>query len=255
MPARGIRATEGRPDLASESTPPTSEDLLIREAKRRHRKRLFVVSFAVAAVTAGVVLAAVGISGNTPRPNPPVGSKGRDTAGGMQRCAPGQLSISLGDNFAGAGTRAFMIVFHNTSESSCQMEGYPRVVVLNAASSPAGVVIHAPLLPGNPIPHTIRMSPGDAAHALVSTGGVELHGDRCVTWRSIRVAPPGATTTTRIALKWKPDQGPNQDGLTSCGRAYLDPLAAGVPSDYSPTPSLIPLAPGDLPSRTTVPSN
>src|ERR1039458_4775342 len=60
----------------------------------------------------------------------------------LTSCIPSQLSVSLGQNLAGAGNRVFVILFENVSSSTCLLRGYPTVVGVDASGHRVGTTRH-----------------------------------------------------------------------------------------------------------------
>jgi len=147
----------------------------------------------------------------------------------LPNCAPGQLSISLGQNIAGAGHRAFVLFFVNISSSVCRLEGYPIVVGLNSRGRRVGITRHTPANGVLTAPvHSVRLRPDQTGSSLLQTIGVQLNGRTCVTYESLLVRAPNTRRFFRVPLKWTPGQGPATNGLGVCGTVFVDPVVAGV---------------------------
>lgn len=139
-------------------------------------------------------------------------------------CAPAQIAVSLGDDAAGAGERAFVVVFHNRRASSCRAFGSAGI---------EGVTRHGSTVPAlrSPQGH-FTFKPHGVASAVVHTDVVQANGETCVTYAAVLVEPPGITQWTRLRLRWKaPSQGPLTAGLThACVPLSIGRLEAGIVS-------------------------
>lgn len=146
-------------------------------------------------------------------------------------CTANQLSVSLGQNLAGAGNRAFVLLFQNTSSSACRLMGYPTVDGLDASGRRVGATRHtttnSPL--DEPV-RDVRMTSGQSASTLLQTRGIPVAGGSCVALESLLVRAPGTRRFFRVELKWVPDQGPATRGISACGTVFVDPVVGGVTS-------------------------
>jgi hypothetical protein len=161
-------ALPGRP------IPSPNEELIIREARRRHRRRVLTVVGIVVVVMAGVAVAVLTVTGNGSAPThastaPTVGPN--PLASGTSVCQPGQLEVSSLGGGAGAGNVDQVFGFVNRSRSTCTVSGFPRITALNARGVPVAVAHDAPFLTGagtgSTTPPSVTLIPGQTASATV----------------------------------------------------------------------------------------
>jgi Protein of unknown function (DUF4232) len=193
---------------------------------RRHLLRLLLGVLAAGAVLgAGLEMAAAplreGFSTN--------GMTAALAADVLTICSPNQLSVSLGQNLAGAGNRVFVILFENISSSTCLLRGYPTVVGVDASGHWVGSTRHTPTDGAlAEKERSVRLRPGHRGSTLLQTIGVKLNGATCFTYQSILVRSPHTRRYFRVPLKWKLGQGPETNGLGVCGTVFVDPVTPGV---------------------------
>jgi Protein of unknown function (DUF4232) len=147
----------------------------------------------------------------------------------LSHCAPKQLSISLGQNLAGAGNRALVLLFQNSSSSICRLGGYPVVVGLDSRGRRVGTASHTPANDALSAPvHSVSLRPDQTGSSLLQTVGIQHNGATCFTYRSLLVRAPDTKRFFRIPLKWPVGEGPATNGLSVCGTVFVDPVVAGV---------------------------
>jgi hypothetical protein len=110
------------------------EDLLIREAKRRHRKRLAAIGTSVIVLTGLVVGGVVALS-STPTATPSRHHAARtpspSAAATPAVCSAGQLGTTVVFNQTGSDLGAIKLT--DTSAHACSISGRPRVSVFDGA--------------------------------------------------------------------------------------------------------------------------
>jgi len=147
----------------------------------------------------------------------------------LTSCKPNQLSISLGQNLAGAGNEDFVILFENISSSTCLLRGYPTVVGVDQSGEWVGTTRHTPadgeLVAKEP---SVRLRSRQKGSTLVQTTGAQLNGAICFTYQSILVRVPHTSRYFSVPLKWKLGQGPETNGLGVCGTVFVGPVTPGV---------------------------
>lgn len=142
-------------------------------------------------------------------------------------CLAHDVKVSLGDNAAGAGQRAFVLVFRNVGSSPCELTGYPMVVGLDASGSAVGSTVYSP----ESSTASIVVDVNSDASVNVATDAVPTNGSHCFTYSSVRVSLPGDASSTLVALRWNaPAQGPLSNGLDACQPLGVGPFVAGVRS-------------------------
>ena len=140
----------------------------------------------------------------------------------------GALSLAtttLGQIGAGTGQRYLTVIFQNTGNTACHLDGYPSVVAQGSAHVESRA---AKRFTGNGPPTDVTITPGGAASALVQTGDVQMNGLTCVTYQKLQVKPPGSGRNTTLMLSGTGLEGPQGSGLYSCGSVFVGPVQDGV---------------------------
>jgi hypothetical protein len=164
-----------------------------------------------------------GSNANSTSPAPADDSPGVKVA--LTSCTASQLSVMLGQNLAGAGNEALVILFENVGSSTCLLRGYPTVVGLDASGNWVGVSRHAPVDGGGAVKaRSFELRPNQRGSSLLQTVGVQLNGAICVTYQAILVQTPNTIAYFRVRLKWPLGEGPLTDGLSVCGTVFVDPV-------------------------------
>jgi Domain of unknown function (DUF4232) len=106
-------------------------------------------------------------------------------------CDMSALAVSIGFSDGAMGTRHTAIVFTNTGDVACTLDGHPGVSFVDIAGNQIG-----PSAERTPIPTpTIAVAPGEAAHAtLISHNGGAFEGCVPVPATRMKVYPPDQTT-------------------------------------------------------------
>jgi Protein of unknown function (DUF4232) len=249
MKVEGSTIEGTRPATVAGESSLAAQALLIKEAKRHHRQRLFVIGVGIVIVLVAATTAVIKVHGGS---KPPAVSNPRTATGRLPRCTVGQLTTSLGASEPGMMQIGFSIVFRNSSRSPCRFAGYPRLVGLDATGLPAGIpVIDVPASESGVIGKGVHLGPGLSASAFVDTGASALAvGEKCAALKTLLVTPPGDTGTSRLALKGTPTQGVIVDGIQSCGSLRVDSVQA---VQQAPAPVDSPAPPPKLPTRDTGP--
>jgi Protein of unknown function (DUF4232) len=105
-----------------------TEELIIKEARRRHRRRVLAIAGTITMLIAGVGIAVVNLVGHgSPATQPsPLSTRPRQPPPlPGTRCQNGQVSVTLLSAGAGAGQRDEVFGFSNVSKTSCTVTGYP----------------------------------------------------------------------------------------------------------------------------------
>ncbi|MEU1621043.1 DUF4232 domain-containing protein [Streptomyces sp. NPDC005722] len=125
---------------------------------------------------------------------------GRD--GGAQRCAAGQLRVSVEDQDSAAGTTHFQLAFRNTGTEPCSLTGFPGVSFRGRDGAQIGTP--ADRASGTPAT-TVTLIP-DAravadAKALNGQAGLSAGECRLTSVSFLGVFPPGSRE--QIDVPWK----------------------------------------------------
>ena len=197
---------------------------------------------AAAGALAGALLLLAGCSGDgettpVPAPVPPVTStpttqsaptsqpgaaqpsrtevpRGDGAATGPQRCTTGELSASLGQGDAGAGSAFFPLIFTNTGSRTCELRGFPGVSYVagddghqvgQAADMSGERGAQVPIAPGGTAVAQLR---------LVNALNFDEAVCRPTPVRGLRVYPPGDTASLFVAM----------DGGTGCAGPLTESL-------------------------------
>ncbi|MGH9307666.1 MAG: DUF4232 domain-containing protein [Acidimicrobiales bacterium] len=158
-------------------------------------------------------------------------------AGSSNRCRTSQLSVALDSSASGgaaAGSVGFTYVFTNTSGTTCTLEGYPGLGLLDAAGHP----IHTDVLRGHgastvpPEPvTTVSMAPaGKAWFALGFADQTGYGSAQCPKSTSLAVTAPNAydhLTITGAGGQLQPYGGTVQS--LHCGQITVSPVLSHPP--------------------------
>jgi hypothetical protein len=102
------------------------------------------------------------------------------------------VNATLGQSSSAAGSVGFPIIFTNTSERTCLVDGFPRVsYVTGPDSEPIGA---SAVTEGQPQPEPVRLAVAEPASALVVAVNVRNYDeDQCgpVAVSGLRVQLPG----------------------------------------------------------------
>lgn len=125
---------------------------------------------------------------------PTVGTTPTPTAAGPGRCLVSQLSLATGQPNAGAGTVGETFIFTNTSQTTCQLYGYPGMQMLgaNGEKVPTNVV----RTPGPE--ETVTLAPGGTASFQAQWHDQTGYMTPCPSSQRIEVTPPNAYSQLTI---------------------------------------------------------
>jgi Protein of unknown function (DUF4232) len=115
---------------------------------------------------------------------------------GPTRCTVTDLRLRLGRGDPGAGNIYYPLLFTNTSDHSCILNGYPGVSLLRGDGSAIGHPATRTGTKGT----AVRLAPGQTVQADLHTLNQGLKGDSC--WRTptlLKVYPPGSTDAMTLA--------------------------------------------------------
>ena len=243
--------------------PARAEELIIKEARRRHRLRLLSTAGIATAVIVGVAIGVVILAGHrssgrmaSPLPTDP----GHLTPSGS-RCQSGQLKVTSLFDGAGMGQVTDMLEFQNVSEASCTLVGFPTVLGLDASGNP--VATAQPTLntidTGATAPPTVTLGSGKSASATIwgRDGWPSDPPISCPSYSAFLVTPPGWTRSVNVPSWVGGELGP----FPACQTFSITPV---VPLDSGSLPVRIPIRsingrpPATIPGRgvptaTTIP--
>jgi hypothetical protein len=133
--------------------------------------------------------------------NGPIGSAspGESTTA---TCTASQLRVSLGSGqSAGNNVIGLVIVFQNTSSSSCALVDYPGVDLVGSGTKVSAVRLGFQLWT-NPLPNQpVTLAPGGYASAgLEAPDGSVASASTCATYSSAEVTPPNLRQSTQLDL-------------------------------------------------------
>lgn len=155
----------------------------------------------------------------TPATTPPASASPSPTATAADAlCTAASLAGSLDDSGGGAAGHIYMkLTLKNTSSSTCVLDGYPGVSMVNAAQS---TPIGAPAVRDAQLPSSgpIALAPGKTSSATLRYTQADNYPD-CTRAKadSIMVYPPSATDRLLIS-----------HALTACSNADIQLLTIGA---------------------------
>jgi uncharacterized protein DUF4232 len=116
----------------------------------------------------------------------------------LSRCATGELSVSLGEGGAAAGSVYRPLIFTNTSSHTCELRGFPGVSYV--AGDDGHQVGPAAAMSG-PRGGEVVLKPGAAAAAqlqMVNVANFDAAVCNPTAVRGLRVYPPGDTASLYV---------------------------------------------------------
>ena len=143
-----------------------------------------------------------------------------DNGSAFARCTGEHLSLNRAGDDAGAGQRAVIFAFTNTSSSPCTLSGYPEFVMLNKAGRPLRGA-HVGRNSSEP-PQVVRLAPGGKAWFEITFSACGVGGTgRCPVAAKVRVTAPG----TRRAFVLREQLDPYR------GRVDVSPVQSSQPGE------------------------
>ena len=221
------------------------EELIIREAHQRHRRRLLVLAGIVAIMVVGAVMTAIelggyGSSSHESSPNPTHVSPPLQITT-LSRCHSGQINVTTIVGGAGAGQRSQELGFENMGRSACTLVGYPTVVALNAAGVQVATASPTSVNGGNP-QRLVTLKPGQKATATL-WGDAHNGSDSCGPgYASFLVVPPNMTQPVKLAAM----DGSVTGEFPSCIGVSIEPIVPDI---------VIPVLPQPTPARPGIPNS
>ena len=239
-----------------------AEELIIKEARRRHRRRVMfsvgVATLVIAGLGTSVVVLAGHRASRSPA-SPLLARPGRPTPTDA-RCRGGDLQVVAVRGLFGMGQTLEVIGFRNASRTSCTLHGYPLVVALGAQGSPGTTArptlngYGGGLAPGATALPTVTLEPGQSASATI---GGEAHPSgtetSCPSYASFLVTPPDSTHSVPVASWVGPVPGP----FPGCQSIVVTPIVPGasgtLPATLIPVPTQVTGISGSAQTTTPTP--
>jgi hypothetical protein len=136
-------------------------------------------------------------------------------------CTGAELAVTTGPQVAGLSHWGVPIEFANRGAAPCHVQGYPRVVGVNASGK---VVLRARQTPSGYLggleetsaPPLVTLRPGQRASALME--GV-AGPESCPTYRALLVTPPGGTRARPVRVPL---------GFPGCPGLQVHPVVPGT---------------------------
>lgn len=151
-------------------------------------------------------------SSASPGTVPTIGTTPTPVANGSQRCQVTQLSLSTGQHSAGAGTVQETFILTNTSQSTCQLSGYPGMQMMSGGQQIPTKVVRTP--GSEP---TVTLAPGATSSFLAQWHDQTGYTTPCATSQQVEVTPPNAFSqlTVTASIQACPDGTINVSAVTA----------------------------------------
>ena len=125
------------------------------------------------------------------------------TQAGPSNCTSAQLTVSAGMGSGAAGTIGQVLLFENTSSTTCLLHAFPGVAGLDASGDQVVQATRevnlAPFSGSTATLPTIQLTAGSTASALVFGSDVPVGAaTSCVTYAGLLVTPPNAFASVRL---------------------------------------------------------
>jgi hypothetical protein len=135
---------------------------------------------------------------------PAAGSAPAAGAAGPVECTLANLSVTTGKPGVASGHHRALLVFTDTGATSCTMQGYPGVALLDAGSAQVAQARRTAQgysggLPYGQSPPLVSLRPGQSASAIVEALATEPDGvTACKPWSGLLVTVPDDTRSTQL---------------------------------------------------------
>jgi hypothetical protein len=145
-------------------------------------------------------------------------------------CSLSHLSVTVPSASASGGTEGMLIAFRNKGSSTCDLQGYPKVVATRPGASFSALATTSTYLGGlNPgvTPPRVSLKPGSIASAVVAAGDTPVpSSSRCVHehYKTVRISLPGQSGTKALSAKLPREA----TSLPSCSRVEVTPFQSGL---------------------------
>ncbi len=206
-------------------------DVLIREARRRTRRRRWASLGVATIVLLGTVALVAHQHGASPQRPSTVKSTDRTAALAPAPCTAAQLRGGLIGTTGGAGTFVELFAVENVSSHSCAVTGYPTLTFFSASGvRVAQQVKYLRSVYGKigfnrkgALPSVTLAAHRGVASFWITEGDIPSGEPpmACHHYETIAVQPPGATRSLAIALQ--PDRG-----IYACTVVAVLPMMPGI---------------------------
>jgi hypothetical protein len=146
-------------------------------------------------------------------------------------CANDQVAVTDSGGGAGLGHEDQILVFTNTSTTTCTLRGYPGVAGLNASGQEQVEAARTPdgymggLAPGTTTLPFVSLAPGRVASAVAEGTDNPLGSQPCPYYPFLLVTPPNLTEQIRVEVS---GLGTEPTGLPGCTTIEVHPVVAGI---------------------------
>jgi hypothetical protein len=183
-------------------------------------------------VLAGVVILLTGCGAGTPSTTTSTStstsnstapsSTSTTAAAGSPNCTTSQITVSAGLSSGAVGTIAQVLVFENSSSSSCVLHGFPGVAGLDNAGNQlvqaSREVDNTPFTGSTASLPTVTLLPGQSASATLFGSDVPTgSATSCVTYAALLVTPPNAFQSVKVDAQ-----------MPGCAGLRVSPVYAGT---------------------------
>jgi Protein of unknown function (DUF4232) len=146
---------------------------------------------------------------------------------GLQRCHRDQLRAQLGQANGAAGSVRISATFTNTSKSTCTLEGYPGMQMLNEAGKQIPTTVHRGLSGTVTQVRTVSLAPGAAARFYMGfADATGYSGKKCPASARVKVTAPNDFSSITVAWHLQPYGGTIPH--LHCGLISVSPVQAGT---------------------------
>jgi len=133
-------------------------------------------------------------------------------------CRPAQLALSYAGTEGATGHMELTLSVRNTSQTACQLRGYPGARLLNGAGRTLPLRVargHGFFPDTDSAPRRVSLAPGERAHVGISfVTNNEYKGARtCRRAAAAMLAAPGSGAWQRVSLRTAPRISPCGDQL------------------------------------------
>jgi hypothetical protein len=144
----------------------------------------------------------------------------------LERCHRNQLRAHLGQGNGAAGSVRISASFRNTSSSTCSLEGYPGMQMLNKAGKPIPTSVHRGL-PGTAPVRSVTLAPGGVAKFYMGFADATGYGNKkCPTSARVKVTAPNDFSSITVAWHLQPYGGSIPH--LHCGLISVSPVQRGT---------------------------
>ncbi len=144
------------------------------------------------------------------------------TTTGTPNCSGSQLTVTSTGGNGGAGHIGVVLLFTNSSTTTCLLSGYPGVAALDSSGHQAAQAVrtlggYLGGLPSSATPPVVTLAAGQVASAVVEGSDVPVgSATSCPTYPGLLVTPPNTTRSTTII-----------GSLPGCAPIEVHPVVAG----------------------------